>query len=117
MGRQEFVDKTDIPKNSLIGIEVGKHEPGAKALMAIAINWPEYSEYLLTGNFGTKQEDPSLKLELRKASLDNERFLPLLSPDLKPEDMKTRKMKKLQKEFDEYMKQLEYRPDLATLKK
>lgn len=70
MGRQEFVDKTGIPKNSLIGIEVGKHEPGAKTLIAIAKVWPEYAAYLLTDEVKTRQKNPeveSLARELPKA--------------------------------------------------
>lgn len=58
IGRQEFADKTGIPKNSLIGIEVGKHEPGAKALIAIAKVWPEFSAYLLTDKINIKQKNP-----------------------------------------------------------
>ncbi len=103
MGRQTFADKTGIPKNSLIGIEVGKHEPGAKALIAIANTFPWYTEYLLTGEAGTRQENPEILLAEREAGIvDNAKYLPLFSPDLKPEDMNTRKMKKLQKEFDSY---------------
>jgi transcriptional regulator with XRE-family HTH domain len=104
MGRQEFVDKTGIPKNSLIGIEVGKHEPGSKALIAIAGNWPEYAEYLLTDDAGTIQKNPEIKLAEKKAGMaGGEYFAPLFSPDLKPEDMDARKMKKLQQEYDNYV--------------
>ena len=47
MGRQEFVDATGIPKNTLIGIEVGKHKPGTEAITAIANAFPQYALYLL----------------------------------------------------------------------
>jgi len=60
MGRQEFVDKTGIPKNSLIGIEVGKHEPGAKVLITIAQAWPEYAAYLLTDDVDVVQKHPEV---------------------------------------------------------
>lgn len=60
MGRQEFVEKTGIPKNSLIGIEVSKHEPGAKVLIAIAQAWPEYAAYLLTDEIDVVQKHPEV---------------------------------------------------------
>lgn len=60
MGRQEFVDKTGIPKNSLIGIETGRHEPGAKSLMAIAKAFPQYAAYLLIEDVEIKQRNPEV---------------------------------------------------------
>lgn len=60
MGRQEFVDRTGIPKNSLIGIETGRHEPGAKALIAIASEFPEYAAYLLISDVEIKQKNPEV---------------------------------------------------------
>lgn len=61
MGRQEFVDKTGIPKNSLIAIETGRHEPGAKSLMAIASTFPEYAAYLLINDVEIKQKNPEVE--------------------------------------------------------
>ncbi len=74
MGRQEFVEKTGIPKNSLIGIEIGKHEPGAKAITAIAKAFPEYALYLVLDEVNIKQKNPEVEevakslQEHRKAS-------------------------------------------------
>jgi len=120
MGRQEFVDKTGIPKGTLIRIEQGQNEAKASALIAIASQWPEYAEYLLTGDAGTDQRNPEIKLAERKAGMaGSEYFAPLFSQDLKPEDMNTRKMKKLQKEYDNYMatlgeQSMDYQEALGT---
>lgn len=70
IGRQEFVDKTGIPKGTIIGIEQGLREPKAGVLIAIAQTWPEYAAYLLTDEIGIKQKNPeveSLAKELPKA--------------------------------------------------
>jgi len=70
MGRQEFVDKTGIPKNTLIQIEVNDREIKSGALTAIAQAWPEYAAYLLTDEIDIKQKNPeveSLAKELPKA--------------------------------------------------
>jgi transcriptional regulator with XRE-family HTH domain len=58
MGRQEFVDRTGILKNSLIAIETGRNEPGSKSLMAIASAFPEYAAYLLINDVEIKQKNP-----------------------------------------------------------
>lgn len=74
MGRQEFADRTSIPKNTLIGIEVGKHEPGTKAITAIAHAFPEFALYLLLDEVETKQRNPEVEglaselQEVKKAS-------------------------------------------------
>ena len=70
MGRQEFVDKTGIPKNTLIQIEVSNREVMSGTLHAIAQAWPEYAAYLLTDETNTKQKNPeveSISRELPKA--------------------------------------------------
>lgn len=70
MGRQEFVDKTGIPKNTLIQIEISDREVMSGALAAIAQAWPEYAAYLLTDEVEIKQKNPeveSLTKELPKA--------------------------------------------------
>ncbi|MES1983222.1 MAG: helix-turn-helix transcriptional regulator [Pseudomonadota bacterium] len=60
MGRQEFVDKTGIPKGTLIGIEQGNREPKAGILIAIAQAWPEYAAYLLSDEV-VKQKHPEVE--------------------------------------------------------
>ncbi len=65
IGRQEFVDKTGIPKGTIIGIEQGLREPKAGVLIAIAQAWPEYAAYLLTDEINVKQRDPEAE-ELAK---------------------------------------------------
>ena len=70
IGRQEFVDKTGIPKGTIIGIEQGLREPKAGVLIAIAQAWPEYAEYLISDQVGIKQKNPeveSISRELPKA--------------------------------------------------
>lgn len=70
IGRQEFVDKTGIPKNTLIQIEVSNREVMSGALIAIAQAWPEYAAYLLTDETSIKQKNPeveSISKELPKA--------------------------------------------------
>lgn len=66
MGRGEFVDKAGINKGSLIRIEQGQNEPKAGVLEAIASAFPQYAEYLLTGNTGIKQENPEVEKLSRK---------------------------------------------------
>ncbi|MCB4812429.1 helix-turn-helix domain-containing protein [Methylovorus menthalis] len=48
MGRQEFADKTGIPKGTLIRTEQGQNAPQVSVLIKIADLWPEYAAYLLT---------------------------------------------------------------------
>jgi transcriptional regulator with XRE-family HTH domain len=70
MGRQEFVDKTGIPKNTLIQIEVKDREIMSGALIAIATAFPEYAAYLLSDETEVKQKNPevdNLAQELRRA--------------------------------------------------
>lgn len=70
MGRQEFVDTTGIPKNTLIQIEVSEREVKSGALIAIATAFPQYAAYLLTDEISIKQRDPeveSISKELPKA--------------------------------------------------
>lgn len=70
MGRQEFVNATGIPKNTLIGIEVGKHKPGTEAITAIANAFPQYALYLLLDDVAIKQKNPeveSISKELPRA--------------------------------------------------
>ena len=62
MGRQEFVDKTGIPKGTLIGIEQGNREPKAGILITIGNKWPQYSAYLLTEELSAKQVNPEYEL-------------------------------------------------------
>lgn len=74
IGRQEFADKTAIPKGTIIGIEQGLREPKAGVLIAIAQAWPEYAAYLLTDEMNIKQRNPEVEglakelQEVQKAS-------------------------------------------------
>jgi transcriptional regulator with XRE-family HTH domain len=74
MGRQEFVDKTGIPKGTVIGIEQGLREPKSGVLIAIAAAFPEYAAYLLSDELGIAQKNPEVEevaknlQEHRKAS-------------------------------------------------
>lgn len=61
MGRQEFVDKTGIPKNTLIQMEVSDREVMSGALIAIAATFPEYAAYLLTSETSIKQKNPEIE--------------------------------------------------------
>jgi transcriptional regulator with XRE-family HTH domain len=61
MGRQEFVDKTGIPKGTLIGVEQGSREPKASILIAVATAFPEYAEYLISDQVGIKQKNPEVE--------------------------------------------------------
>lgn len=61
MGRQEFADKTGIPKNTLIQIEVSGREVMSGALIAIGKAWPEYAAYLLTDDVDIKQINPEVE--------------------------------------------------------
>lgn len=70
MGRQEFVNRTGIPKGTLIRIEQGQNEAKASTLTAIAQAWPQYAAYLLTDDIDVKQKDPeaeNLAKELPRA--------------------------------------------------
>lgn len=70
MGRQEFVDLTGIPKNTLIQIEVSDGEVKSNALIAVAAAFPQYAAYLLTDETNTKQKNPeveSISKDLPKA--------------------------------------------------
>lgn len=58
LGRQEFAEKTGIPKGTLIGVEQERQEPKAGVLMAIAELWPEYAAYLLTDKTDVVQINP-----------------------------------------------------------
>lgn len=74
LGRQAFAEKTGIPKDTVIGIETGRHLPGANALIAIAQAWPQYATYLLIDEIDVKQKNPeveSLAKELPKAKKAN----------------------------------------------
>ncbi len=74
IGRQEFVNKTGIPKNTLIQMEVNDREVKSGALIAIAKAFPQYAAYLLTDELGIKQKNPeleSLAKELPKAKKAN----------------------------------------------
>lgn len=74
IGRQEFADKTGIPKGTIIGIEQGLREPKAGVLIAIAQAWPEYAAYLLTDEMNIVQRNPEVEglaielQEVKKAS-------------------------------------------------
>lgn len=46
-GRTEFSRRTGIPKDTLIGTELGRREPRAGILIAIAKQWPQYAAFLL----------------------------------------------------------------------
>lgn len=46
-GRTEFSRRTGIPKDTLIGTELGRREPRAGILVAIAKQWPQYAAFLL----------------------------------------------------------------------
>lgn len=75
MGRQEFVERIDIPKGTIISIEQGLREPKAGILIAIATAFPQYAAYLLTDEINTKQKNPeveSISKELPKAKKANE---------------------------------------------
>jgi len=70
MGRQEFVEKIEIPKGTIISIEQGLREPKAGVLIAIASAFPQYAAYLLTDETNIKQKNPeveSLTKELPRA--------------------------------------------------
>lgn len=74
MGRQEFAEKTAINKGTLIGIETTDREVMSGILIAITKQWPQYTEYLMNENVGTKQKNPeveSLAKELPKAKKAN----------------------------------------------
>jgi len=74
MGRQEFVDKTGIPKTTLIQMEVRDREIRSNALIAIAKAFPEYAAYLLSDETQIKQKNPeieNLARELPKAKKAN----------------------------------------------
>lgn len=58
LGRAEFSQKTGIPKDTLIGAELGRREPKAGILIAIAQQWPEYAAYLLTDETEIGQRNP-----------------------------------------------------------
>lgn len=60
MGRQEFADRTEIAKGTLIRIEQGQHEPKANTLIAIAHEWPQFAAYLLTDKIEIKQRRPEV---------------------------------------------------------
>ena len=47
MGRQEFSDKTGIPKNTLIRLEQGKNEPSAKVLSQVCRAFSQYTTWLM----------------------------------------------------------------------
>lgn len=75
MGRAEFAKKIDIPKNTLIGIEVSDREVMSGVLSAIVKEWPEYAEYIISEQVGIKQKNPeveSISKELPKAKKANE---------------------------------------------
>lgn len=64
------MERTGIPKGTIIGVEQGLREPKAGILIAIANEFPQYAAYLLTDETGTKQKNPeeeSLAKELPKA--------------------------------------------------
>lgn len=61
MGRHEFAQKTGIPKDTIIGAELGRREPKAGILIAIATQWPEYAAYLLTDATDIKQRNPEVE--------------------------------------------------------
>jgi transcriptional regulator with XRE-family HTH domain len=70
MGRQEFVERTGIPKGTIIGIEQGLREPKAGVLIAVATAFPQYAKYLISDDLDTKQKNPeveSISKELPKA--------------------------------------------------
>lgn len=66
MGRQEFVEKIEIPKGTIISIEQGHREPKAGVLIAIAAAFPEYAAYLLTDEIGIKQKNPEVETLAKK---------------------------------------------------
>lgn len=61
MGRQEFVDITGIPKNTLIQIEVSDREVMSGVLTAISKAFPEYTHYLLNDEISIKQKNPEVE--------------------------------------------------------
>lgn len=63
MGRQAFVDKTGIPKNTLINIEQGRNDPSYTSIKAILDAWPEYTLWLMqdTVEPGAGQISPEIK--------------------------------------------------------
>lgn len=62
LGRTEFSRRTGIPKDTLIGTELGRREPRAGILLAIAKQWPHYAAFLLLDDeIVVQQEIPPYK--------------------------------------------------------
>lgn len=58
MGRQEFAERTGIPKGTLIRTEQRQNSPQVAVLLKIAGLWPELSAYLLTDETQVIQRNP-----------------------------------------------------------
>lgn len=71
MGRQAFVDKTGIPKNTLINIEQGRNDPSYSSIKAILDVWPEYTLWLM--NDKTAPEAGQISPEIEEARTNSPR--------------------------------------------
>ncbi|MEZ0233097.1 MAG: helix-turn-helix domain-containing protein [Methylophilaceae bacterium] len=58
--RTEFSQMTGIPRDTLVSVEIGRREPGAGILIAVAEQWPEYATYLLTDKIEVIQKKPEI---------------------------------------------------------
>lgn len=65
LGRQAFSEVTDIPKQTLINIEVGKSAPSGKHLAQVSKAFAKYTLWLMTGQ--TNDECGQVSPEIERA--------------------------------------------------
>ena len=62
LGRAAFSEKIGQPKDTLIGIEIEKHQPQGRFLESVCLAFPQYALWLMTGNSisGLGQTEPEV---------------------------------------------------------
>lgn len=68
LGRQAFVDRTGIPKNTLIKVEQGYHDPSYTTIKAIIYVWPEYTLWLMNDQVAPEAGQISPEIEIARSN-------------------------------------------------
>ncbi len=61
LGRHAFSEMCGVNKRSLENIEMGRQRATEEVIVSVAMVWPNYSQWLLTGNADIEENDPQIK--------------------------------------------------------
>lgn len=77
LGRQAFCDLVDVPKQTLINVEMGRSGPSGKLLAEVSKAFTKYTLWLMTGEVDKASGQTSPKEEILKKVniMDNEEYI------------------------------------------